>query len=137
MIRRSIACDIAGSKLRTSRPDRRSQIRRAASQRRMYASSSIPGRGTFIYRVRGTVGILAIAFATSAWAQTAAPVDQAASQPAHTDEIVKMRMEVAAANKKYNQKVAAAKEVFDHKKVEAAKERDAAIAAAHNGVSGQ
>jgi hypothetical protein len=103
----------------------------------MYASSSIPRRGTFIYCVRGTVGILAIAFATSAWAQTVAPADQAASQPAHSDEIVKMRMEVAAANKKYNQKVAAAKKVFDHKKVEAAKERDAAIAAAHNGVSGQ
>jgi hypothetical protein len=87
--------------------------------------------------LRGTVGILFIALATSAWAQTAAPADQAASQPAHSDEIVKMRMEVAAANKKYNQKVAAAKKVFDHKKAEAAKERDAAIAAAHNGVSGQ
>ncbi|WP_370889252.1 hypothetical protein [Caballeronia sp. RCC_10] len=54
-----------------------------------------------------------------------------------SDEIVKMRMEVAAANKKYSQKVAAAKKVFDHKKAEAAKERDAAIEAAHGGASGQ
>lgn len=87
--------------------------------------------------LRGAAALLSVALATNAWAQTAAQPDQGASQPAHSDEIVKMRMEVAAANKKYDQKVAAAKKVFDHKKAEAAKERDAAIAAAHNGAGGQ
>ncbi|MFM0522936.1 hypothetical protein PQR08_36555 [Caballeronia jiangsuensis] len=66
-----------------------------------------------------------------------AQADQGAGSAAHSDEIVKMRMQIAAANKKYNQQVAAAKKVFDHKKAEAAKERDAAVAAAHNGASEQ
>ncbi|SAK81188.1 hypothetical protein AWB79_05294 [Caballeronia hypogeia] len=88
-------------------------------------------------RPKGVVLLVAIAIATNAWAQAAAPADQGAAQPAHSDEIVKMRMEVAAANKKYDQKVAAARKVFDHKKAEAAKERDAAIAAAHHGASAQ
>lgn len=88
-------------------------------------------------RLKGAAVLVSIAIATNAWAQAAAQADQGAAPPAHNDEIVKMRMEVAAANKKYNQKVAAAQKVFDHKKAEAAKERDTAIAAARNGVSGQ
>ncbi|KXV16113.1 hypothetical protein CR51_01640 [Caballeronia megalochromosomata] len=88
-------------------------------------------------RLKGTVALLSIAIASTAWAQTAAQPDQGAAQPEHSDAIVKMRMEIAAANKKYNQKVAAAKKVYDHKKSEAAKERDAAIASAHNGVPAQ
>jgi hypothetical protein len=84
-------------------------------------------------RLNGAVVLMSIALATNAWAQT----DQGAAQPAHNDEIVKMRMEISAANKKYNQKIAAAKKVFEHKKAEAAKERDAAIAAAHGGASAQ
>ena len=84
-------------------------------------------------RLNGAVVLMSIALATNAWAQT----DQGAAQPANNDEIVKMRMEISAANKKYNQKIAAAKKVFEHKKAEAAKERDAAIAAAHGGASAQ
>lgn len=88
--------------------------------------------------LKGTVAALAVLVATSnGWAQPAAQADQGAAPAAHSDEIVKMRMEIAAANKRYNQKVAAAKKVYDHKKAEAAKERDAAVAAAHNGVSGE
>ncbi|WP_250474485.1 hypothetical protein [Caballeronia sp. GAFFF1] len=79
--------------------------------------------------------LLPVAFVTSAWAQNAAQPDQAAGQAKHSDEIVQMRMEVAAANKAYNRKVAAAKKVYDQKKAQAAKERDAAIAAAHNGAA--
>ena len=47
-----------------------------------------------------------------------------------------MRQKVAAANREYDREVAAAKKVFDHKKAIAAKKRDAAIEAAHQGVSG-
>jgi hypothetical protein len=90
-----------------------------------------------MHHLKGSVALLAIVMATSAWAQTAAQTDQGAAQPAHNDEIVKMRMDIAAANKKYDQKVAAAKKVFDHKKAEAAKERDAAVAAARSGTSAQ
>ncbi len=84
-------------------------------------------------RPRATAVVLSLLFVSSAYAQTVAQADQGAASSAHSDEIVKMRMQIAAANKKYNQQVAAAKKVFDHKKAEAAKERDAAIAAAHNG----
>jgi hypothetical protein len=87
--------------------------------------------------MKAVVVAVSIAIATSASAQTGTQTDQGTAQPAHSDEIVMMRMEIAAANKKYGQKVAAAKKAFDHKKAEATKERDAAIAAAHNGVSGQ
>ncbi|MBV8272750.1 MAG: hypothetical protein JO067_10825 [Cupriavidus sp.] len=62
-----------------------------------------------------------------AWAQSAS----GAAAPAHNDAIVKMRQEVAAARKVYNQKVAEAKKIYDEAKAAAAKERDAAIAAAH------
>ncbi|BCQ28530.1 hypothetical protein NK8_67200 (plasmid) [Caballeronia sp. NK8] len=81
--------------------------------------------------LKGAVALLAIVLAMNGVAQVAAQPDQGTAQPEHNDAIVKMRMEIAAANKKYNQKVAAAKKVFDHKKAEAAKERDAAVAAAH------
>jgi hypothetical protein len=79
--------------------------------------------------------ILSIAFTAGASGQSWAQTNQAAPQSGSTDEIVKMRMEVASANKTYDKKVAAAKKVYDHKKAEAAKERDAAIAAAHQGAS--
>jgi hypothetical protein len=79
--------------------------------------------------------VLSIAFTAVASGQSWAQTDQAAPQTGSTDEIVKMRMEVASANKTYDKKVAAAKKVYDHKKAEAAKERDAAIAAAHQGAS--
>lgn len=61
----------------------------------------------------------------------------ASSHPAaeHPDEIVRMRQQVAAANREYNREVAAAKKVYDRKKAEADKKRDAAVAAAHHGVS--
>ncbi|WP_250490249.1 hypothetical protein [Caballeronia sp. INML2] len=88
-------------------------------------------------RLKATLVAATVLFASHAWAQPAAQADQGAAPSKHNDEIVQMRMEIAAANKKYNQKVAAARKVYNHKKSEAAKERDAAVAAAHNGVSGQ
>nr|WP_246355734.1 hypothetical protein [Paraburkholderia humisilvae] len=68
------------------------------------------------------------------WAQdnqgtaTVAPAEQG-----HSDSIVRMRHQEAAANRAYQRKVAAAKKVYDEKKAEAKKERDAAIAAARYG----
>ena len=53
----------------------------------------------------------------------------------HPDEIVKMHQQVAVANREYDREVAAAKKVYDHKKMEAKKKRDAAVSAAHQGVS--
>lgn len=76
-----------------------------------------------------------ILFALSAPTQLWAQNNQGAPQSGSNDEIVKMRMEVASANKAYDKKVAAAKKVYEHKKAEAAKERDAAIAKAHHGAS--
>jgi hypothetical protein len=78
-----------------------------------------------------SISLAAAAASGQSWAQT----NQAAPQAGSNDEIVKMRMEVASANKAYDKKVAAAKKVYEHKKAEAAKERDAAIAAAHHGAS--
>ncbi|WP_019449355.1 hypothetical protein [Cupriavidus sp. BIS7] len=66
--------------------------------------------------------------AAPAWAQSASG---AAASHASNDAIVKMRQEVAAARKTYNQKVADAKKIYDEAKAAAAKERDAAISAAH------
>jgi len=68
--------------------------------------------------------------AAPAWAQSASGAAAAASH-ASNDAIVKMRQEVAAARKTYNQKVADAKKIYDEAKAAAAKERDAAISAAH------
>jgi len=79
-----------------------------------------------------TVGLATLALASPVWAQGGG-----AAQSGTNDPIVQMRMEVDAANKAYNKKVNAAKKVYDHKKAEAAKERDAAIAAAHHGASSQ
>ncbi len=79
------------------------------------------------------ITVSSILFVLSAPLQSWAQNDQSAPHSGSNDEIVKMRMEVAAANKAYDRKVAAAKKVYDHKKAEAAKERDAAIATAHNG----
>jgi hypothetical protein len=52
----------------------------------------------------------------------------------HPDAIVRMRQQVAAANREYDREVAAAKKVYDHKKAEAKKKRDAAVSVAHQGV---
>lgn len=88
-------------------------------------------------RLKATLVAATVLLVSHAWAQQAPQAEQGAASSKHNDEIVQMRMEIAAANKKYDQKVAAARKVFNHKKSEAAKERDAAIAAAHNGASGQ
>ncbi len=81
------------------------------------------------------IAILSISFAAGASGQSWAQTDQAAPQSGSNDEMFKMRMKVASANRAHDKKVAAAKKVYDHKKTEAAKERDAAIAAAHHGAS--
>ncbi|WP_310632845.1 hypothetical protein [Paraburkholderia sp.] len=62
------------------------------------------------------------------------PASAPAAHAAHPDEIVRMRQQVAAANREYDREVAAAKKVYDHKKAEAKKKRDAAVAVAHQGV---
>ena len=86
------------------------------------------------------IAILSLGTATSAstsWAQTASE-PAANTAPAGTpDEIVKMRMQIAAANRGYNRKVAAAKKVYDRQKATAAKVRDEAIAAARSGTTTQ
>jgi hypothetical protein len=83
--------------------------------------------------------VIAVTSPCSVWAQDTAPTAPAAA-PApgseHPDEIVRMRQKVAAANREYDREVAAAKKVFDQKKAIAAKKRDAAVEAAHQGVSG-
>lgn len=83
-------------------------------------------------RKLATMAMLAAAIMVSpAWAQTAS----APAAKGHSDSIVKMRQEIAAARKEYKQKVAEAQKVFDEAKAAAAKERDAAIKAAHAGAS--
>lgn len=91
---------------------------------------------TIMRRTIGVIALLSTAIATSAWGQNAQP-NSAPAQAEHSDQIVAMRMQTAAANKTYNMKVAAAKKVFDQRKAEAAKERDAAIAVARNGATAQ
>lgn len=81
-----------------------------------------------------TVVYLTLLSSPVTWAQG----NSGASSPAaaeHPDEIVRMHQQVAAANREYNREVAAAKKVYDRKKAEADKKRDAAVAAAHHGVS--
>lgn len=74
------------------------------------------------------------ALASTGWAQSAsAPAAPAAS--GQSDEIVKMRMQIAAANREYNKKVAAAKKVYDAHKAAAAKVRDQQIEAARSGTA--
>lgn len=79
--------------------------------------------------------LIAVTSPSSVWAQSA-PDAVSAPGAEHPDEIVRMRQKVAAANREYDREVAAAKKVFDQKKAVAAKKRDAAIEAAHQGVSG-
>ena len=64
-------------------------------------------------RLKATLVAATVLFASHAWAQPAAQADQGAAPSKHNDEIVQMRMEIAAANKKYNQKVAAARKVYN------------------------
>ena len=74
------------------------------------------------------------ALASTSWAQSASePAAPAAS--GSSDEIVKMRMQIAAANREYNKKVAAAKKVYDAHKAAAAKVRDHQIEAARSGTA--
>ncbi len=80
-----------------------------------------------------TVCLCTATLASTAWAQTASEPAANAAPSANSDEIVKMRMQIAAANKEYNRKVAAAKKVYDKQKAAAAKVRDEAIAAARSG----
>jgi hypothetical protein len=72
---------------------------------------------------------MAITSATG-WAQTAS----VNASPESGDPIVRMHQQIAAANRIYDAKVNAAKKVYAQKKASATKERDAAIAAARNGV---
>lgn len=81
-----------------------------------------------IMRRLATMTMLAAAImASPGWAQTAT----APTAKGHSDAIVKMRQEIAAARKEYKRKVAEAQKAFDETKAAAAKERDAAIKAAH------
>jgi hypothetical protein len=100
-------------------------------------SITFEAKEAIVNGLKGTAVVLSLLFVSSAYAQTVAQADQGAASSAHSDEIVKMRMQIAVANMKYSQQAAAVEKVFDHKKAQAAKERNAAIAAAHNGVSGQ
>jgi len=70
--------------------------------------------------------LVAAILATPAFAQTSS----GAATKGHDDHIVQMRQEIAAARKEYDRKVDEAKKVFNEAKAAAAKERDAAIAAA-------
>jgi hypothetical protein len=72
-------------------------------------------------------------FASASWAQTASAPAATTSQSGSTDEIVKMRMQISAANQEYDRKVEAAKKVYDSKKAAAKKVRDEQVAAAHSG----
>jgi len=71
------------------------------------------------------VMLAATIMTSTVWAQTAP------GGAAHSDAIVKMRQEEAAARKEYKRKVGEAQKVFNEQKSAAAKERDSAIAAAH------
>lgn len=76
-----------------------------------------------------------IAVTSSGWAQgTRAGASACGAE--HPDEIVRMHEKVAAANREYEHEVTAAKDAFYQKKAVAAKKRDAAIEAAHQGVAG-
>lgn len=71
------------------------------------------------------------ALASTGWAQGAS----APAASGQSDEIVKMHMQIAAANREYNKKVAAAKKVYDAHKAAAAKVRDQQIEAARSGTA--
>ncbi|MEC5407055.1 hypothetical protein VOM14_16030 [Paraburkholderia sp. MPAMCS5] len=70
------------------------------------------------------------AAASACWAQTEADKTSTASN----DQIVQMHQRISAANHTYDAKVAAAKRVYQRQKAAAAKERDASVAAARDGV---
>ena len=74
---------------------------------------------------------------SSVWAQESPAASPSAAAASHPDEIVKMHQQGAAANREYDREVAAARKVFDHKKAEARKKRNAAIEAAQSGVNQQ
>jgi hypothetical protein len=78
------------------------------------------------------VVLCSAALASTSWAQSASE-PAAASATGSSDVIVKMRMEIAAANREYDRKVAAAKKVYDARKAAAAKVRDHQIDVARNG----
>ncbi|WP_027210263.1 hypothetical protein [Burkholderia sp. WSM2232] len=68
--------------------------------------------------------------ASACWAQTGAD----RTSPGTNDQIVQMHERISAANRVYDTKVAAAKRVYLRQKAAAKKERDAAVAAARDGV---
>ena len=68
--------------------------------------------------------------ASACWAQTATEKSSAGTN----DQIVQMHQQISAANRVYDAKVAAAKRVYLRQKAAAGKERDAAVAAARDGV---
>jgi hypothetical protein len=84
-------------------------------------------------KIIAAVCLCATTFAPAAWAQTASEPAANAASSGSSDEIVKMHMQISAANKEYNRKVAAAKKVYNRQKAAAAKVRDEAIAAARSG----
>ncbi len=70
--------------------------------------------------------------ASTSWAQSASE-PAATTATGSSDTIVKMRMEISAANREYDRKVAAARKVYDAHKAAAAKVRDHQIDIARNG----
>ncbi|WP_025598950.1 hypothetical protein [Burkholderia sp. WSM2230] len=68
--------------------------------------------------------------ASACWAQTEVDKTSAGTN----DQIVQMHQRISAANRTYDAKVAAAKRVYLRQKAAAKKERDAAVAAARDGV---
>lgn len=90
--------------------------------------------------MKKTIAILLLStttFASTSWAQSASEPAATTTQSGTSDEIVKMRMQISAANREYDRKVAAARKVYDREKAAAAKVRDRQIAAARNGTPAQ
>ncbi|CAB3636047.1 hypothetical protein [Paraburkholderia rhynchosiae] len=79
-------------------------------------------------KIFSTLLFCAATASSACWAQT----DAASS--ASGDQIVQMHQRISAANRTYDAKVAAAKRVYLRQKAAAAKERDASVAAARDGV---
>lgn len=76
-----------------------------------------------------TILLGTILIGSMGWAQTTPET----ATPGGNDPIVNMHQQIAAANRAYDGKVAAAKKAFSQQKAAAAKARDAAIAAARSG----
>lgn len=81
-------------------------------------------------KIVSTLLFCMISAASTSWAQT--PANK--TSPGTSDQIVQMHERISAANHVYDGKVAAAKRVYMRQKAAAAKERDAAVAAARDGI---